>query len=234
MYTGTITRAMQVDYFYQFLKRSSNAPQWYGYAKRNGFAVKRDFEEELYRAVIDGIESNSNTPIILAGQSSSGKSVALGALAFRVFQERKYPVLFINNPENVFSAGSQAAIALDNILLEIREKGGYALVILDWSLYSLRNNAVRSISDRYYNRSQKALFVASAMIAPKDNRYRIVQAPIELSDSEKKAFKDLLFSLEKISLKRVSRPIQTKAIEKNMFWKFFAKSLYLPVTPSTS
>lgn len=205
MYTGTITRAMQVDYFYQFLKRSSNAPQWYGYAKRNGFAVKRDFEEELYRAVIDGIESNSNTPIILAGQSSSGKSVALGSLAFRLFQERKYPVLFINNPEIVFSAGSQAAIALDNLLLEIREKGGYALVILDWSLYSLRNNAVRSISDRYYNRSQKALFVASAMIAPKDNRYRIVQAPIELSDSEKKSFKELVIDKGHLPRNRVER-----------------------------
>ena len=216
MYTGTITRAMQVDYFYQFLKRSSNAPQWYGYAKRNGFAVKRDFEEELYRAVIDGIESNSNTPIILAGQSSSGKSVALGALAFRIFQEHKYPILFVNNPEIVFSAGSPAAIALDNILLEIREKGGYALVILDWSLYSLRNNAVRSISDRYYNRSQKALFVASAMLAPKDTRYRIVQAPIELSDSEKKAFKDLVVEKGRLPRNRVERWMERYGAESGL------------------
>lgn len=204
MYPGTITRAMQVDFFYQFLKRSPNSPQWYGYAKRNGFAVKRDYEDELYKQVIEGLETNSDTPIILAGQSSSGKSIALAALAYRVFQEHKYPILFVNNPDVSFAAGSPAALALDNILKEIRDNGGQALVILDLSLYSLRNNAIRSISDKYYNRGQKVLFVASAMNAPeKDNRYKCIQAKITLSEKEKKAFRDLVVDKGKLPRNKV-------------------------------
>lgn len=204
MFPGTITRSMQVDFFYQFLKRSPNSPQWYGYAKRNGFAVKRDYEDKLYKLVIDGLETNSDTPIILAGQSSSGKSIALGALAYRIFQEHKYPILFVNNPDVSFAAGTPAYNALDNILKEIRDLGGQALVILDWSLYSFRSNAVRSISDRCYNRGQKALFVVSAMNAPNnDNRYKVVSAPISLSDSEKKAFTDLVVEKGKLPRNRV-------------------------------
>ena len=210
MFPGTITRSMQVDFFYQFLKRSPNSPQWYGYAGRNGFAVKRDYEDELYRMVVDGLETNSDTPIIVAGQSSSGKSVALGALAYRIFQEHKYPILFVNNPEVSFSAGSPAAIALDNILKEIRDLGGQALVILDWSLYTLRNNTVRSISDRFYNRGQRVLFVASAMNAPeKDSRYKIVQAPIALSDEEKNAFRDLIVEKGRLPRNKVEQWMRT-------------------------
>ena len=53
MFPGTITRSMQVDFFYQFLKRSPNSPQWYGYAGRNGFAVKRDyFLFQIFRLTI--------------------------------------------------------------------------------------------------------------------------------------------------------------------------------------
>ena len=206
MFPGTITRAMQVDFFYQFLKRSPNSPQWYGYAARNSFAVKRDYEDGLYKLVVEGLETNNDIPIILAGQSSSGKSIALGALAYRIFQERKYPVLFVNNPEVSFAPGSPAAFALDNILKEIRDNGGQALVILDWSLYSFRNNAVRSISDMYYNRSQKVVFVASAMVAPQsDNRYKTVVAPIALSEKEKKAFRDLVVEKGKLPRNRVEQ-----------------------------
>ena len=48
------------------------------------------------------------------------------------------------------------------------------------------------------------------------------------------AFKDGVFSFVKISLKRVSKPIQTKAIEKNIPWKFFAIALYFTIVPSMS
>lgn len=206
MFPGTITRAMQVDFFYQFLKRSPNSPQWYGYADRNGFAVKRDYEDKLYKLVIEGLETNSDIPIILTGQSSSGKSIALGALAYRIFQEHKYPILFINNPDVSFSAGSPAALALDNILKEIRDLGGQALVVLDWSLSNLRNNAVKKVSDMFYNRGQKALFVASAMNAPdNDSRYKIVSAPIILSEREKKAFTNLVVDKGKLPRNRVEQ-----------------------------
>lgn len=50
----------------------------------------------------------------------------------------------------------------------------------------------------------------------------------------KNAFKDGVFSFVKISLKRVSKPIQTKAIEKNIPWKFLVIALYFTIVPSMS
>lgn len=207
MATGTISRMMQVDYFYQFLKRSPNAPQWYGYTGRNAFAVKRDYEQELYDVVIDSLENSRETPVLLAGQTSSGKSVALAALAYRIFQEHKYPVLFINNPDITFSAGSPAWIALDNILKELKDHGGCILVVLDWSVYNLqRNHIIDTLSRNYNNRGHKVLFVASAMYADSmaDN-YRIVNASPLLTEKEKKAFKDLLIEKGKLPRNKVER-----------------------------
>lgn len=212
MATGTISRMMQVDYFYQFLKRSPNTPQWYGYAPRNGFAVRREYEQELYNAVVKGLKENNEKPVVLAGQTSSGKSVALAALAYRIFQERKYPVLFVNNPDVVFAGNTPAANALDNILKEMRSKGGRVLVILDWSLYNLeRNDVVRNLSDRCHNRGHNVLFVASAYDEDPTNRYQIVKAPIRLTEGEKKAFKELLIDKGKLPRNTVENWMRTKS-----------------------
>lgn len=207
MATGTISRMMQTEFFYQFLKRSPHTPQWYGYAKRNSFAVPREFEDELYEKVHDGLEKNSETLVVLVGQTSSGKSVALAALAFRLFQERKYPVLFVNNPDVTFAKHSAAALALDNILKEIRDNGGRAIVILDWSVYNLqRSDTIGRIAYQFNNRGQNVLFVASAMTAVAETiRYVTVSAPIDLTASEKNRFKDLLVEKGKLPRNKVEQ-----------------------------
>lgn len=205
METFPISRMMQADYFYRFLKHSPNTPQWYGYAKRNGFAVKREYEDELYQSVLTGLESSSDVPIALAGQTSSGKSIALAALAYRMFQERKYPILFINNPNINLEINSPTGHALDNLLKDIRDKGGRALVIMDLSIYNLqRTDIVRKVSDQYNNRGHRVLFVTSTMYADHiEKRYRVIQAPIKLSVSEKKAFKMLMVEKGKLQRNRV-------------------------------
>ena len=52
--------------------------------------------------------------------------------------------------------------------------------------------------------------------------------------ADKNALSDWLFSLENISLNRVSNPMHTNAIEKNIPWKFLANALYFTITPSIS
>ena len=194
MTVPTISRALKADYFYRFLKSSPYSPQWYGYAKKNAFAVDRDFSEELYEKVVKGLESDRETPIIISGQSSSGKSIALAALAYRVFSEKKYPVLYVNNPEINFSISYPAGKALDNILLETREYGGRVLVILDWSVYNLqRNSIIRKISNIYNNRGHNVLFVASAMYSTNiEGQYHVVKTRVDLNDDDQKAFKELM------------------------------------------
>ncbi|WP_160642024.1 MULTISPECIES: hypothetical protein [unclassified Neglectibacter] len=200
-----IPRMMQPDYFYKFLRNSPNVPQWYGYVRRNGFAVQRAFEDELYKVAKNGLEENFETPIVLAGQTSTGKSIALTALAYRFFQERKYPVLFSNNDKYGVKFGSldeDVGRALDNILKQIRDLGGRALVILDWSVYNIqRTDLIRRISDSCVNRGHNALFVVSAMRAENcGKRYRVIEAPEKLSENEKRNFKEII--IEKGSLRR--------------------------------
>jgi len=80
-----------------FLGEVSSNIIWEGYARK--FAFERAFEAELYDKVKAKLESNKlqNEPIILAGQSGSGKSVALGALTYKILQERYHPVLYMDN-----------------------------------------------------------------------------------------------------------------------------------------
>ncbi len=193
MNTGNIGSMMRTEYFYRFLKLSPNVPQWYGYSKRNSFSVKREFVEALYKKVQEGLENNIDNPIALVGQSGSGKSVSLAALAYRVFHERKYPVIFINNSGIASSDKTQFLISLNNLLGEIRNNGGHALVILDWSLYNLqRNDIVENIANTLKNKGQNVLVLVSAMSKPNGKTYVTVDAPIELSDKEKKDFKNLM------------------------------------------
>lgn len=203
----TISRIMQTEFFYQFLKRSPNAPQWYGYAKRNAFTVKRDFEEELNKKVDNALSKNEDHPIALVGQTSSGKSVALAALAFRIFNERKYPVLFVNNPDVTFAANSPAARALDNILKAIRDHGGHALVILDWSIYNpQRNDLISKISYHFHNRGHNVLFVGSTMnpVSPTSTLIS-VSAPPNLTEVEMKKFKELIIEKGKLPQNKVEK-----------------------------
>jgi hypothetical protein len=85
------------DEFRNFLNLSATKPVWSGYY--HSFAFSRDFETRLLTKVREALEGGTgefrHIPIILHGQTGTGKTVALGALAFKIRKERKYPVLFI-------------------------------------------------------------------------------------------------------------------------------------------
>ena len=207
METFPISRMMQPEYFYKFLKMSPNEPQWYGYTKRNAFAVERDFEKTLYDAVTVGLKNNSDAPVVLVGQSGSGKSISLANLAYRIYDEGRYPVLFVNNQDIQFSMNTPAGTALDNILKEIRDSGGKVLLILDWSVY--RADKVRKISDIYINRGHNVLVVASAVHTGigtgSNSRFNVINAPANLSEHEKKHFKNLMVEKGRLQRNRVER-----------------------------
>lgn len=81
--------------FRNYLARSGEKPVWMGY--QQGFAFRRDFEDSLCDRVKNALQNKelATKPIILHGQSGIGKTVALGALGYRIEVEGKYPVLFI-------------------------------------------------------------------------------------------------------------------------------------------
>jgi hypothetical protein len=81
--------------FRAFLAGLNDTPLWSAYAR--GFAFPRAFEKKLRQEVDERLAAKSllDEPLILHGQTGTGKTVALGALAYAVRREGKYPVLFI-------------------------------------------------------------------------------------------------------------------------------------------
>ena len=63
---------------------------------RRGFAIERSFEGELRRRISDAVteRARSHMPIIVGGQSGSGKSVALARAVARIREDEKLPVLY--------------------------------------------------------------------------------------------------------------------------------------------
>ena len=81
--------------FRRFLYESGSRPLWSGLAR--GLAFRRDFEDVLVRRVRARLQRGSfdDAPIVVHGQTGTGKTVALGSLAFGVALDRAFPTLFI-------------------------------------------------------------------------------------------------------------------------------------------
>ncbi|CAG7652728.1 hypothetical protein PAESOLCIP111_06612 [Paenibacillus solanacearum] len=78
-----------------FLSDSGIRPIWSGYARY--FNFKREFEKELKEKTEKRLRSKElqNHPIILRGQTGTGKSVSLGSLAYDIKKGKRYPILYI-------------------------------------------------------------------------------------------------------------------------------------------
>lgn len=185
-----IPQNMCKDYYYTFLKNSVREPQWFGYAY--GFNLHRSFEDRLYRKAKRGLENvgkTGNKPLLVVGQTGTGKSISLAALAYKIFNEKKYPVVYINNPDinfysqveykqkDISKKGSPAFNALDNLLKELENKGAKAtLVVWDASSYSAGRKKCHSLYQALLSRGRKLYMISSA--------YELNEQNIEVDSDE--------------------------------------------------
>lgn len=167
---------MYKDYFYLFLKNSIREPQWYGY--RYNFNLERYYEDTLLKCVNKCLEKVSNPKvrsIMISGQTGSGKSIALASLAYKVFNEKKYPVIFMNDPNLVFSnyihntekgiikEGSVIFNALDALIKNLEDKGAKAvLLIWDTSSYSNGREKNYKLYQALLARGRKVFLVSTS------------------------------------------------------------------------
>lgn len=221
-----VPKQLEFRWFFQFLQLSAKQPQWYGYSPNLQFSITRDFYTSLYDITNNCLEKKTKVnekeeerAILLSGQTGSGKSIALSKLAYQVFFEKKYPVLFIYNPDINLSEGSPALIALDRIIMELENFGAEkVLIIWDLSIYNCsKNNYVTRALNALINRGRKVVIICSAMNQPdelfeksekinniiKTRRYYVVNSPICLNSNEKASLKQLLLEKGRISSERV-------------------------------
>src|ERR1022692_4934232 len=83
---------MNYQRFRTFLGSSEGAPPWKAVA--SGYSLRRDFEDDLLQRVQTILEEMSQpAPIVVAGQTATGKTIALCALALEIARSGRAAVL---------------------------------------------------------------------------------------------------------------------------------------------
>lgn len=169
------------NYFYAFLKQSPYEPQWYGYHEENNFFLERDTDDELYNKCVNHLERPGNlcqSPIAVVGDSGTGKSIAVARLAYRIYQEHKYPVVYQNRISFIQNEYESWFSSLDELLRLLENNGASSvLIIMDQSVAgeSEWDNLIR-LFEKLRNRGRNITMLFTA--------YSVAESNI-LNDKEK-------------------------------------------------
>ena len=151
-------------YFYKFLKNSASTPQWYGF--KHKFNYPRNHDKKILSEVtarLDGKRKN-DSPILLTGQSGSGKTIAIENLAYHVFLDRKFPVVWICADK--FSQSKRLPAwtnQLDKLIESFEQDGCHrTLVLWDLSLYESELSSYYDVFRFLENRGRKIVFICTA------------------------------------------------------------------------
>jgi hypothetical protein len=174
--TRPMGKAEKERYFELFLDNSSIRPQWYGYDPELDYYLERPFEETLYKLIqiflngkekeLPDIPGNKKLPIILEGDPGTSKSITLGAIAFKIFKNRKNPVVFIKNEELSFKNDECREFQLlDQLLREIENAPGAderVLIIWDTAAYRNVEDIAGNLSRMLDNLGRRFVLVCTA------------------------------------------------------------------------
>ncbi|WP_243361609.1 hypothetical protein [Fundidesulfovibrio terrae] len=191
---------LRKEYFYNFLKNSPQRPVWYGFA--NKFNLKRNFEDELGGAVDASLrtakDSQDEKPILLVGQTSSSKSIALGCLAYTTYLKQTFPVLYINNPDVYLERSGVNFEALDMLIQKLENIGAKKVLII-WDNSSAFNH--RRETEKLYtnlrNRGRKIVIVSSGYNYGDEQdktNFKVIHARIGLDQIERDNLRALVLS----------------------------------------
>lgn len=168
-------RIQQARWYYNFLTLSATeGPQWYGYLRNSEFYVRRDFEDvlvNLTRKLLSGNaprKEETNTPIILYGAPASSKSISLGALAYRIYNEHINPVIYIKDDTLLFTGDSSETEELFRLMEQIDKIGPDMRILLIWDCSSYRNvaNNAQRLAKILFDRGRRFVLVCSAYDDP--------------------------------------------------------------------
>lgn len=165
----------------QFLYQSSTKPIWEAYKRK--FNISRNFEQELLEKINDTIVSKfSLNPIILSGQSGSGKSVSLGHIAYKL-KEKNNAILFIpKRKENISYA------TINNFCKFVEDNGAdITYIFWDGSFGEEDIEKYDQLNDFLVTRGRRVLLIGSSYVTKNISSnlgFAFVEAPVKLEENE--------------------------------------------------
>ena len=171
---------------------------------RRGFTIERDYEKALLNQVCSAIRDHASfdTPIILHGQSATGKSIALARVAACVRKGKAASVLYSNNripqPSEIAQfchsaedAGAKTTLIVCDTNQDVRQ---YFDLL---SGLRSRGHRVVVLGSRYRLIDEEGRGLSSA-----------IEAPVELTDRERNELSTLLtrFTGESLAPKDLTNP----------------------------
>lgn len=181
----TLSEDAKYREFRSFLATAEGPPQWASFAR--GFAFKRHFQKDLSKIVKEKLARHllSDIPIILHGQTGTGKTVALGSLAFEIALQREYPVLYVErrSQKPVYSD-------IDRFCLWSEDAGAKAALVIWDGMVDQEDYS--EFLRRLTSRGRKVVLVGSTYLLTESSKENSVVAPAHLTETEFAEFGDFL------------------------------------------
>lgn len=175
--------AARYQEFRNFVGATEGVPSWRGLAAEMN--LKRDFEAGLLERVATEIRDRElPAPIVLAGQTATGKSVALASLALRLSQDGEVAVLH--------QSRRSVRPSVDDVEMYsawAEERGARATVFI-WD-GMVDPSEYEGFSRQLHARGRKVLVIGSAYKTKSDSA-TLITAPPELSAVESSRLRSLL------------------------------------------
>ena len=177
--------------FRNFLATSGLDPVWTAYPEKLHF--ERDCEDQVFQRVKSQLSSSAfkADPIILHGQTGTGKTIALASVAYKIHSENSHPVIFIARRSQRFNHYD-----LD-VFCKWAEDNDFPSVLIVWD--GMQDISNYDLLHRYLiGRGRKFVLVASAYRAD-DEDLKVSNcflAPALLTQTEIPRFTSYLASFE--------------------------------------
>ncbi|MER7245826.1 hypothetical protein [Kribbella sp. NPDC000426] len=174
------SEAARYQEFRNFTGAPDGSPRWRGIAA--GMNVTRDFEEKLATAVTERLhERGLPSPVVLIGQTATGKTIALAALAMKLAQEGEFAILH--------QSRRTVRPSFDDIDMYAgwaEERGAKATVLI-WD-GMVHPGEYEALARQLQNRGRKVLIVGSAYQPDSEtsrlSNSQFIPAPADLSAGE--------------------------------------------------
>ena len=179
--------ALQYQRFHTFLGAAEGAPPWKAVA--SGFKLKRDFEDELLSEVRTAIQNVSDgRPVLLQGQTASGKSLALCWLAQELARSGEVAVL-----QQSRRGDQPRADDLERFSSWVEAQSGMKTVLI-WDGMA-RPSEYENLQRQLLSRGDRVQLVGSTYLQAKSEqskRSRYVTAPVAIQPDEARRIQEWL------------------------------------------